>query len=199
MAAYKVFHFSIGSTDYSLKDRFSGNELENAKYYIFKVLTSDTIINFRFDTTITKDVKIDIFSSPTLATNGTFLYSPQSLVNIYSDPLISSEGTSIYSYNTTELPILIHTLNFSASTDYLLKITPLDTTDNILGLKSRDDVDQLKDILRSVNNIKASRLELMSIIRSINNNTLTTTDDIILALKKIAIAEKAILEMILNI
>lgn len=196
MATYKVFHFTIGTIQYSLKDRFAGSELDSYKYYLFSVLGSDITIYFQFDTTISKDVRIDIFSNPTLATNGAFLLDPQSLVNIYSDPSITSEGTLEYSYETTDLGTL--DINLTGNTNYLLKLTPLDTTDNILGMKSKDDVDKLKDILKSVNKMRESRLELISMINSINNNTFTTVD-IIPAIKKLAIIDNSIIDMLSDI
>ncbi len=196
MATYKVFHFTIGSTRYSIKDRFSGSELDSYKYYLFSVLSSDITIYFQFDTTISKDVRIDIFSNPTLATNGIFLYNPQSLVNIYSDPLITSEGSLEYGYETADLGTI--DIKLTNNTNYLLKITPLDINDNSLGMKLKDDVDNLKDVLKSVNKMRESRLELISIINNINNNTFTT-DDIIPTIKKLANTEKAIINMLLDI
>ncbi len=198
MVTYKVFHFSIGNNTYLLKDRFSSNELGNSKLYLLQILTSDTTINFRFDSNIISDSIVEIFQTPTISVNGTFLLNPQSLLNIYSDPIISSNGTPIYSYNTNSSFVNIHTLDFVASTNYLLKINPLDINDNILGMKSKDDLDNLKDNLKSVNKIRESRLELTSMINSINNNSFEN-NDIIPAIKKLANIEKTIINMLLDI
>lgn len=200
MPIHRAFHFTIGTTNYALKDRFSAGELDSSKSYLFAILTADTTINFKFDSSITSNSIIEIFQGPTISVNGTFLLSPQSLLNIYSDPTITANGTLFYRYDTNSTLIKIHTLNLIASTNYLLKITPLDVsqTHTSLGLKSKDDLDNLKDILKSVNKIRESRSELVSMINSINNNTFTTSDTIP-AIKKLAIAEKNIINMLLDI
>jgi hypothetical protein len=188
----------MNNNTYALKDKFSSNELENSKLYLFQILSSDTTINFQFDGSITSNSIIEIFTNPTVSSNGAFLLSPQSILNIYSDPIISSYGTFFYKYDTNSSFIKVHTLDFLASTNYLLKITPLDTNDSLLGMKSKDDLDILKDNLKSVNKMRESRLELTSMINSINNNTFTNNDTI-LAIKKLANTEKAIIDMLLNI
>lgn len=198
MPTYRVFHFSIGNNTYALKDRFSSNELESNKYYLFQVLSSDTTVNFQFDSSIVSDSTIEVFRSPTISVNGTFLLSPLSLLNIYSDPIISNNGTFFYRYDTNSSFINKHTLDFIANTNYLLKITPLDINDNLLGMKSKDDLDNLKEDLTSVNKIRESRLELISMINNINNNTFTN-NDIIPAIKKLANIERAIINMLLEI
>lgn len=198
MPTHRVFHFSIDNNTYTLKDKFSSNELENSKLYLFQILSSDITVNFQFDSNITSDSSIEIFKNPTTSTNGTFLLSPQSILNIYSDPIISSNGNFFYKYNTNSSFIKIHTLDFTANTNYLLKITPLDVNDNLLGMKSKDDLDNLKDNLKSVNRMRESRLELISMINSINNATFTN-DDIIPTIKKLANTEKTIINMLLDI
>lgn len=198
MPTYRVFHFSIDNNTYALKDRFSSNELENSKLYLLQILSSDTTINFQFDSNITSDSIIEIFQNPIILVNGIFLLNPQSLLDIYSDPTISDNGTFFYRYDTNSSFINIHTLDFIANTNYLLKITPSDVNDNLLGMKSKDDLDNLKDNLKSVNKMRESRLELISMVNSINNNTFTT-DDIIPAMKKLANTEKAIINMLLDI
>jgi|SRR3972149_3045652 len=198
MPIYKVFHFTIADSTFALKDRFTSNELQSAKYYLFEVSTSDTIIYFKFNTNLTSNVIIEVFSNPTIGTNGTFLLNPLSLVNIYSDPIVSNNGTYFYKYDTNTIFIDIHTLELAASTNYLMKITPLDYNDTTLGLKSKDELDSLKDILKDVSKINESKLELISMINSINNNSFSNSD-IIPAIKKLAIAEKNIINMLLTI
>ncbi len=198
MPTYRVFHFTIENSTFALKDRFTSNELQSAKYYFFEVSTSDIIIDFKFDTNLTSNVTIEVFSNPTIGTKGIFLLNPLSLVNIYSDPIISDDGTRFYKYDTDSILINIHTLGLTANTNYLIKITPLDSGDTTLGLKSKDELDNLKDTLKYVSKIKESRLELMSIINSINNNSFSDSD-IIPTIKKLAITEKNIINMLLNI
>lgn len=197
MPTYRVFHFSIGDNTYVLKDRFSSNELGNSKLYLFQILSSDTIIDFQFDSSLVSDSTIEVFQNPTISINGIFLLSPQSLLNIYSDPIISNDGTFFYKYDTNSSFINKHTLDFTANTNYLLKITPLDINNNLLGMKLKDDLDNLKDNLKSAHKIQESRLELISMINSINNNTFTT-NDIIPAIKKLANIEKTIINMLLE-
>ena len=197
MSTYRIFHFAIGDNRYVLKDRFSGSELNSIKSYLFQMLSLDTTINFQFDTRITSNSIIEVFKGPTISVNGAFLLNPQSLLNIYSDPIVTNDGTSFYRYDTNSALINAHTLDFMASTNYLLRITPLDTSDNLLGLKSKDDLDILKENLRSVSKLRESRLELTSMINDINNNTFAS-NDIIPSIKKIAVAERAIINMLLE-
>ncbi len=198
MPIYKVFHFTIANSTFALKDRLTSNELQSAKYYLFEVSTSDIIIYFKFDTNLTSNVTIEVFSNPTIGIKGVFLLNPLSLVSIYSDPVISNNGTYFYKYDTDSIHIDTHTLELVANTNYLIKITPLDSSDTTLGLKSKDELDTLKDTLKDVNKIQESRLELVSMINSINNNSFSNSD-IVPAIKKLAIAEKNIINMLLNI
>ncbi len=198
MPTHRIFHFNINNDNYVLKDRFSSNELEDSRLYLFRMLSLGTTINFRFNSNITSDSIIEIFQDPIILSNGRFLLSPQSILDIYSDPIISNNGDSFYRYDTNSSFIDMHALYFMANTNYILKITPLDINDTVLGITSKDDLDNLKDTLKSISKARESRLELTSMMKNINNDTFKT-DDIIPAIKKLTNIERTIINVLLDI
>jgi hypothetical protein len=63
---------------------------------------------------------------------------------------------------------------------------------------TRSHSTELRDTLQSVHKMRESRLELMSMINNISNNTITN-DEIISTLKKLATIDKSIIDMLVNI
>jgi len=115
-----------GGQEFVISNSVMDIEYDYPKYYLFEIGGSDLTIAFKCYCPVKAEARVQIFSGPTITSNGNPMNQSIPLVglNVYQDTTVSNNGAQIHNHICPTDRNITDNFVFTAGAYYLVKITP---------------------------------------------------------------------------